>query len=123
MTRSEEIALRAMKKELNNLASKAARSKAAYEECLSAASDIIQVRKELSELLAEPERGPGFTEALKQLEKREKRAFRIGKKDIGKLMEKSIDDEITFNDFSRYVQFEESSFNRKFRDSSPKVKG
>jgi len=88
MTRGEEIALNAMKKELKSLSKRAALAKNKTESCMSAASTIINCRKEASEILKSEK---SFDEQMKLigvLADKEKAAFKASKQDLIKLMDK-----------------------------------
>ena len=88
MTRGEEIALAAMKKEHKSLSSRAAAAKNKTEECMNAATTIIKIRQEANEILQGDHSHIEIAKLIEPLAKREKAALKAGKQNFVKLMDK-----------------------------------
>lgn len=89
----EELALKAMKKELTVLINRAKRAKAEADECANIVSEYIAINKEFVEIIESGASGAPVLKRLNDLKRRRKRADRIIKKDICKLIDKQCEAE------------------------------
>lgn len=88
MTNGEKIALAAMKKELKSLSKRAALAKSKTDACVNAASTIINIRKEANDILQSEKPHDEQMKLISVLADKEKAAFKVGKLDMVKLMDK-----------------------------------
>jgi hypothetical protein len=108
----EELALKAMKKELTVLINRAKRAKAKADERVNIVYEYIAINKEFVEIVDSDANGASnasVVRRLNDLKRRRKRADRIIKKDACKLIEKqseaeshvrALQDEISIKQFS-----------------------
>ena len=88
MTKGEEIGLLAMKKELKSLLKKVTAAKSKTELCMNAASTICQCRIDANKILQSKMTNAEQMKLISVLADREKAAFKIGKLNLLKLMDK-----------------------------------
>ena len=91
MTRGEEIGLLAMQKELKSLSKKVTKAKSKTELCMGAASTICQCRIDAGKILRSDMTSRVQMELIKALADKEKVAFKNGKLNLIKLMDKESD--------------------------------
>jgi len=94
MTRGEEIALSAMKKEHSRLSKIADKAKKECDEACSIGSEMIAIHEEFVKIVKSGETGKEVVDKLSSLQKRKERAEKIMKKDIVKLSDKQCQAEI-----------------------------
>ena len=88
MTKGEEIALSAMKKELKSLAKKRDAAKNKVESCMGAASVICQCRIDAGEIIRSKKPHAEQMKLISALAEKEKAAFKLAKLSLVKLMDK-----------------------------------
>lgn len=103
MTRGEEIALVAMKKEHKLLSRRAENAKNKTEECMSAATTIIKIRQEASKILQGEHSHAEIAKLIEPLAKREKAALKAGKQNFVKLMDKEHKLRFSCDDLQREI--------------------
>lgn len=88
MSYGEEIALKAMKKELKRLTRLAGIAGKEVEESITVGTEILAIHKELAAILDNDDKSVDHTSSLRALQKRMDAANKISKKDLMKLMKR-----------------------------------
>jgi hypothetical protein len=116
MTRGEEIALNAMKKEHKSLSRRADLAKNKTTECINAASTILKIRMEASEILKSDKSHDEQMKLINVLANKEKSAFKAGKLNMVKLMDKEHELMFACDDLQREISMIE--FRHSMRKSA-----
>ena len=113
MTNGEEIALSAMKKELKSLSRRATLAKNKTDACVNAASTIMKCRVEASDILNSDKPHDEQMKLIAILADKEKAAFKAGKLNMVKLMDK--EHELKFNHDSLQSEISQIEFRHRLR--------
>ncbi|QJR79663.1 hypothetical protein CA267_002035 [Alteromonas pelagimontana] len=100
---TSKTVLRAMESELKKLVKKAETAKRKCDETMSAASEIIEVRKKAHEILSGDLSADEKLKLIEPLAKREKRAFTNSKRNLVKLMDAQHEAEIERDELMREI--------------------
>ena len=102
MHKGEELTLKALKKELSRLERLADKAKAECDECINIGTELIDIHKEFAAIVKSKECNKATIKKLDDLKIRSKKAEKIRKKDLLKLMDKENDTRINVS----YLQAE-----------------
>jgi len=103
MTNGEEIALSAMKKELKSLLRRATLATKRTDDCANAASTIMKIRKEASDILQSEKSHDEQMKLISVLADKEKAAFKVGKLNMMKLIDKEHELKFACEDLQREI--------------------
>lgn len=88
MSRGEDLALAAMKKEFATLSRKADKAKREADECTNIGTELFAIHQEFAAIVKSGETPKAMIANLNALKKRSERAEKIRKKDLLKLFDK-----------------------------------
>lgn len=93
MSNGEELALAAMKRDLQRLSKAAEKAKAEADEYMNVGSEMLAIHKEFAEIVKSRDHSPATLKKLKDLQLKSERTDKIRKKDLSKLLDKQFEAE------------------------------
>ena len=103
ITNGEKIALAAMKKEYKSLTRKLVTAKKKTQDCIGAASKIMEARLAASEILKGNHSHSELSKLIEPLAKQEKEAIKAGKQNLIKLMDREHELEFAVSDLATEI--------------------
>jgi len=119
MTRGEELALKAMKKEYERLRRVAAKAKEEADEATHIGTELLSIHNELVEIVNSGETGEIILARLAALEKRRDRAEKIRSKNLRKLFDKEMKAEMDRDALGQEISMYE--FRHKLRSPGDRL--